>query len=52
MPSANRRGRMVRRIFCQGTPDRYRLQKWRYFLSTELHKQYARLFDAAADEAR
>ncbi len=32
-----------------GTLDRYRLQEWLNFISTELHKQYSPLFDPAAE---
>ncbi len=32
-----------------GTIDRYRLQEWLSFLSTELHKQFGPLFDPAAE---
>ena len=34
-----------------GTLDRYRLHEWLNFISSELHKQYSPLFDAAADDA-
>lgn len=34
-----------------GTMERYRLQEWLNFISTELHKQYSPLFDRQADEA-
>ncbi|MHB1544047.1 MAG: glutathione transferase GstA [Gammaproteobacteria bacterium] len=30
-----------------GTPERYRLQEWLNFVSTELHKQYSPLFNPA-----
>jgi glutathione S-transferase len=33
-----------------GTMERYRLQEWLNFISTELHKQFSPLFDAAAEE--
>ncbi len=32
-----------------GTIERYRLQEWLNFISTELHKQYSPLFDPAAE---
>lgn len=32
-----------------GTVERYRLQEWLNFISTELHKQFSPLFDAAAE---
>jgi len=34
-----------------GTFDRYRLQEWLNFISTELHKQFSPLFDPASDDA-
>lgn len=34
-----------------GTLDRYRLQEWLNFISTELHKQFSPLFDPASDDA-
>jgi glutathione S-transferase len=33
-----------------GTMERYRLQEWLNFISTELHKQFSPLFDAASEE--
>ena len=32
-----------------GTIERYRLQEWLNFISTELHKQFSPLFDAACE---
>jgi glutathione S-transferase len=32
-----------------GTVERYRLQEWLNFISTELHKQFSPLFDAACE---
>jgi len=32
-----------------GTIERYRIQEWLNFISTELHKQFSPLFDAAAE---
>ena len=34
-----------------GTIERYRLQEWLNFISTELHKQYSPLFDAACEDS-
>jgi glutathione S-transferase len=34
-----------------GSFERYRLQEWLNFISTELHKQFSPLFDAASDDA-
>jgi glutathione S-transferase len=34
-----------------GTPQRYRLQEWLNFISTELHKTYSPLFNPATPEA-
>jgi glutathione S-transferase len=34
-----------------GTLERYRVQEWLSFISTELHKQYSPLFDPASDDA-
>src|SRR5262245_19579679 len=33
-----------------GTPERYKLQSWLNFISTELHKQFAPLFNKAMPE--
>ena len=34
-----------------GTLDRYRLQEWLNFISTELHKQFSPLFDPACEDS-
>ena len=34
-----------------GTIERYRLQEWLNFISTELHKQYSPLFDPACESS-
>jgi glutathione S-transferase len=34
-----------------GTIERYRLQEWLNFISTELHKQFSLLFDAACESS-
>jgi glutathione S-transferase len=35
-----------------GTLERYRLQEWLVYISTELHKQFSPLFSPALDEAQ
>src|ERR1700741_5184087 len=34
-----------------GTIERYRLQEWLNFISTELHKQFSTLFDPACESS-